>query len=711
MIAHRLMIGIAACLLLVAPCAAFAADPPTGTALDKVPADAEYFSSMLRMGETVATIGKSRAWQQLWNEPEVQALWKKALEKYNEADNPLKAFLADPANKDIPALAADAFSHEVFISAGAGTSDMAEVFMELIGTARYGVKLQKLLGQGDADPERTRIRLVLQSLATNPQRLRIPELLIGFKLTDGAKAAAQLKRLDPLLATALALTPLKGRSKRVKVGDDEFLALELDGSLVPWDQLPIAMYEEKEGEFAPLVKRLKAMKLSVAIGVRHGYLLLAIGESTANIAQFGGKGPALASRAEFKPMAKAAGRPLTAVSYSSAKLRQAVATTPEDVLAFGELAKAGLDQAPIPDDLRKPLEKDIEGVLKAIAKGLKKPSAAMAFSVRTASGWETFDYDYTAPDAAPQKPLTLLDHLGGNPLMAVVWRSGTTVDDYKAFAKWVATFAGHAEKIALAMAPESEPFVESYRKNLVPLFQELSGITEKLWLPALADGQEAVVLDAKWTSRKWHEALAADRELPMLEFGIVLGVSDAAKLEKALESYRTAINKLIAKASEADPTGNIPAIEIPKPKVDAKDGRTFAHYPIPEQLGIDPQFQPTGGLSSNVAVLALSRFHAERLLADSPLQTGLAPFADLKRPLDSAFYFNWAGFVDSAGPWVGFLTKRTAPEERLKEIQATAVKVMKLLRIFCAYGSVTYRESNATVTHSEAAFQDIPENK
>src|SRR6185312_11834571 len=134
MIAHRLMIGIAACLLLIAPRAAVAADPPaTGTALDKVPADAEYFSSMLRMGETVAAIGRTRAWQQLWNEPEVQALWKKALEKYNADDNPLKAFLADPANKELPALAADAFSNEVFIAAGAGTSDMAELFMELLG--------------------------------------------------------------------------------------------------------------------------------------------------------------------------------------------------------------------------------------------------------------------------------------------------------------------------------------------------------------------------------------------------------------------------------------------------------------------------------------------------------------------------------------------------------------------------------------------------
>lgn len=710
MSARRMLVGTAvwSALLLALPQGALAADPAAGTALEKVPADAELFFTMLRMGETVATIGKSRAWQQLWNEPEVKELWKKALDAYNTDDNPLKKFLADPENKELPALAADAVSQEVFLSLGAGTGDLIGMLQEMLGGFRYGPAFQKLLNQNGDDADRTRIRLILQALSKNPERLRVPEILIGFKVSDAAKVKAQLKRLDPLLAGALADTPLKGRSKRVKVENDEFLALELDGSLVPWDQVPLAMYEDKEGEFAPLLKRFKTMKLSVAVGVRQGYLLLAIGNSTAAIAQFGGKGPFLTSRDEFKPLAKAAGRPLTLVSYSSAKLLQAIATKPEDVLGFGDLAKAGLGQLPVPDDVRKPLEKDIDGLLKAIANGLKKPGAEMAFSMRTARGWESYDYDYTPAGSEPARPLTLLNHLGGSPLMAVVWRSGTTVEDYKAFAKWVGAFTGHIEKIALAISPDAEPFVQTYRKDILPILKELGGITEKLWIPALADGQEAIVLDAKWTSKEWHSALPADRELPMLEFGIVLGVSDAAKFKEALQSYRKTLNKLIVKASELDPTGSIPAFEIPEPKVDLKNGNTFAYYPIPAFLGIDKQFQPTGGLSANTAVLALSRQHAERLLSPSPLQTDLVPLADLKRPLDSAFYFNWAGFVTAAGPWVGFLTQQFAPEERRAEIEKMAVKVMGLLRVFRSYGSATYREGGATIIHSEAVFQDIP---
>ncbi|MDB5312575.1 MAG: hypothetical protein JWO38_6777 [Gemmataceae bacterium] len=708
-----LIVRVPAVLLLaLAPGLARAADPkPAETALGKVPADAEFFRSALRLGETVETIGQSRVWKQLWNEPEVQELWKKARAAYETGDGGLAAvrqFFADPANKDLPGLAADALSHEVFVYAGSGTGDLIALFQELAGGARYGPAFQKLLGDNPDDPTRTRVRIVLQSLAEKPERLKVPDLVIGFKVSDPAKVSAQLKRIDPLLADALKDTPLKGRSERVKVDGDEFLVLKLDGSLVPWDKVPLEMFEDKPGEFAPLTKHLKEMKLTVAVGVRQGYLLVAITESVDRLAKFGGAGPKVAGRPELKPLEKVAGRPLTAVGYTSQALRAATATTPEDITGWADLAKAAAQKADLPDADQKALEKDIDALAQAIARGLTKPGAAVNFSVRTARGWETFDYDYTTPGPGEPRPLTLLNHLGGDPLLAAVWRSGTTVEDYRAFAKWVAVFAGHAETIALAKVPDAEETIKTVRKEVVPLVKQLGDVTEKLWLPALADGQEGVVLDAKWASKRWHASLPeADRELPLPELGVVLGVSDPAKLGQALEGYRVLANKMIAKARELDPSGKIPAFEIPKPRVEQKGGRTFAYYPIPEEWGIDRQFRPTGGLSGKVAALTLSREHTERLLAESPLQTGLAPFADLKRPLESAFYVNWAGVVEATGPWVGYLIRSVVPEDKREKAERVAVKVMGVLKVFRSYGSVTYREGGATVTHSEAVFGDI----
>jgi hypothetical protein len=707
----RLLVLAAVLLPIASPSRAKAGDPtPATTAVDKAPADVEVYGSFLRIGETVQTIGRSQAWQQLWADPQVKALWQKARESLAvPAGDNLFKFLTDPANAGLPALALDAVSNEIFFYTGVGTGDLLSLFQELLGGARYGPAFQKLLGGNAGDPNTVRLRILLQMLNEKPERASIPNMVLGFKVSDSNAVKAQLKRLDPVVAGALADTSLKGRSKRVKVDGDEFLVLDLDGSLVPWDMLPLGMFEEKEGEFAPLLKHLKAMKLTVAVGVRQGYLLVAIGSSTDHLAKFGGAGPKLASRPELKPLAAASGKPLTAVGYTSATFRQAIGTTTEDITGFADAIKALLENADLPENLRKGIEKDSDALFQSLAKEyVTKAGASLSFSVRTPRGWETFAHDYTPPAPGQARPLTLLNHLGGDPLMAAVWRSRTTVADYRALVKWAGIIAGHVEKVAIAKSPDAEPIVKMFQQEIVPVLKELSDITEKLWLPALADGQEGFVLDAKWTSKQWHAALPeTDRPMPMPEIGIVVGVSDRAKLEAALEGYRAGVNKLVAKAQTLAPPGAVPEFEIPRPKIETKAGRTFAHYPIPPQLGLDEQFQPTGGLSDTVGVLTLSRGHANRLLTDTPFAAALTPFAG-RKTADSVFYFNWAGIVDTAAPWVGFGIRTAAPEAERKHAEDVALKAIAALKLFREYGSVTYRAGGATVTHSEAVFQDLP---
>ena len=258
--------------------------------------------------------------------------------------------------------------------------------------------------------------------------------------------------------------------------------------------------------------------------------------------------------------------------------------------------------------------------------------------------------------------------------------------------------------------PDSDEILKQYRTDYLPLLRDLSDTIEKLWLPALADGQQAFVLDAKWTSKAWHAMMPpSDKELPMLELGVVLGVSDAAKLEKALESYRKLTNKLLVKARGQIPPGTLPAeFEIPKPKVEQDGGNTYAFYPIPEESGLDRQFRPTGGLSKRVAVLTLSQSHSERLLNEAPLKVDSPVLADTTRPLDSVFYFNWAGMVDAAAAWAPYVI-RLQIDDQLEAIKAEkmARKVFQVLKVFRGYTSVTYREEKATVTHSEEVFKDI----
>ncbi len=700
----------AAAWLAAAGPTARAADPaPADTALGKVPDDAEAYSATLRLGETFDLIGRTRVWTRTWNDPAVKALRDQATAAYKNDEKwaPARDFFEDPANKDLPALAADAFSNETFTYAGGGWSDLLGVLQEVIGATRYGPAIQQLNGDAPGGPEEkmnAQAGMALRALADKPQRIKVPELIIGFKVSDPVKVAAQLKRLDPLVADALAREPKTGSSERVKVGGDDFLVVKADGSLIPWEDIDLSKFEAKKGEFKPLVNHLKSLKITLSIGVRQGYLLIVIADSADKVKRFGGDAPALAGRDEFKPLARNSGKPLTGVSYVSAAFLGGLTTKSEDVTGMADLAKMALEKAGLPDDDRKAIEKDVQELAKGFAKDIRKPGATTAFSFRTPSGWETLTYDYTEPDAAPAKPLTLLNHVGGEPLMAAVWRSGTTVEGYKAFTRWIGVFAGHAEKAAVAKSPEAAEGIKKFREEFLPTIQEMGRVTEKLWLPALADGQEALVIDAKWSSKRWH-ALQPEAEtpLPLPEFALVLGVSDAGKFAEALDGYRVAINTLIGKARDLAPPGQLPPVEIPKPKTESKGGTTFAFYPIPEALGVDPVLQPTGGLSDKVAALALSRGHAERLLAKTPLKAGPGPLADLDRPLDSAFYFNWAGMVDMLVPWADYAARLSGADDKKDQ----ANRAFDILRVFRGYSSATYREGGATITHSEAVFRDV----
>lgn len=712
----RLTPFAAALALLAGGLPARAADPPP-TAADKAPADVDYFRSTLRMGETVKTLAGTRAWKQIWNDPDVQQGWGKLVAQYVAGEGPfgpIKQFLADPANAELPGLVADAFSNEVFLYVGSGAGDTVALAQEVFGAARFGPKVDKLFGEQPADQAAAQARAALRALAESPERIKGPDVVIGFKLTEPEKVAAQLKRLDPLLADALKETPLAGRSKRVTVGDGSFLTVQVDGSLVPWDMLPLAQYEEKEGEFGPLVDRLKKLTFTVAVGVRAGYLLIGFGGTADHLARFGGDGPKLSARPELKPLAKLAGKPVTAVGYVSQKLLASAATTPEDVAGIADLVKEAAGALELPEADRQAIAADIDELAKGYAAGLKPPGAMAEFSVRTKTGWETFAYDYTERPAGDAKPLTLSQHLGGDPLLAIVWRSGTTVEDYRTAVKWVTRFAGHGEKVLEQKAPEPFDKYRLVKAQFLPLLKEWSDTTEKLWLPALADGQQAVVVDAKWTSRQWHPAMpATGKPLPLPEFAVVVGVSDPAKLEQAAEAYWAVGDKVIDKVRELAPDGVPPDLRMPKPKVERKGGRTLARWPLPAELGLDKQFEPTAGVGPKAAAVGLSAGHIGRLLDPKPLKTGLAPLADAARPLDSLAYFNWAGMVDAAGPWVDWATGPDGPGGAANpEAARIARKAAGWLKLFRAYGSATYAENGATVTHSEAVFGDVdPEPK
>ena len=317
----------------------------------------------------------------------------------------------------------------------------------------------------------------------------------------------------------------------------------------------------------------------------------------------------------------------------------------------------------------------------------------------------------------------MLDHCGGNPILALAGRAKYTPENYRLLVKWLKVAYGYVDDFVVPqLDDDKKEQYARFSKVVLPLLRRLDTTTGERLLPALADGQVGLVLDAKIRSKQWIRGIpASDEALPMLEPAIVLGVSDAALLKQAMSEYRSITNDAIAQAREMLPF--IPALDIPDPQTMKVKSGTLYFYPVPQFIGLDPQIVPNAGLSSHVGVLAISEQHSERLLARTPLKVSSGPLADTKRHLAGALYFDWPQLIDAAAPWVDFGLGAAGPKllaglldepadgqeaqnegDNLRKQVHTLLNILKVIRLFT---SAAYLEDGILVTHTETIIKDI----
>ena len=185
-----------------------------------------------------------------------------------------------------------------------------------------------------------------------------------------------------------------------------------------------------------------------------------------------------------------------------------------------------------------------------------------------------------------------------------------------------------------------------------PLLGRLDKATRNLLIPALADGQAGLVLDAKLTSRQFIKALPpTEQALTMLEPAIVMGVSDAGKLKQAFTEYYAVADDFVEVLKGIEKSEIPKDFKIPRPRVYKLRLGTAYGYPLPAEWGVDTRVLPNAALSEKVAVLSLSGKHTLRLLEEKePKIAGFTLPTD--RPLAAVGGLDFAALIDALNPWV-----------------------------------------------------------
>jgi hypothetical protein len=411
-------------------------------------------------------------------------------------------------------------------------------------------------------------------------------------------------------------------------------------------------------------------------------------------------------------------------------MAKAVAASADDIEQLADLSDAISEMADLPEGAAEEARQDLERVAKGYRKRLPVPGPWMAFSFLSEQGYEGYVWDWSKNlPFDGSKRLELLEHSGGAPLGALVFRLKTDPEQFEDFVSWGDMGWSFFRKYLLpkADADDRETF-EEIDEHVAPLGQKLVGILREKILPALADGQIGFVLDSKSKSKRLHKELPASADpLPLVEPAIVLGLDDPKLFREGMNDLFALADELVDEIREVNPDAVPADYQVPEPEKTKVEGGAVWSFAMPGS-GIDEQVRPAIGIGEDVAVLSFLPKQAGRLLVESRLETG-SQLSKFEEPLAGAAALDFAGLVDAIQPWVVYLARYGSVQQQegsvdadrelgaddesdqAKDMLAQSTVVFDALKSLRAAVAETSTTAEATVTHWRNVIRDTPAPK
>ncbi len=687
---------------------ASAEDLKTTTALKFVPADVALYDSTLRGREIYDNIVKSNAFAKIKEMESVDELLKQVAPQMAQFQGVIKT---EPF-KGMYDTGIDMLSNEIFVYASGDSTKLMSIFQQIntenqIQSLSLYINLMTgNLDMFDPDIAQQQPKAMMKILADNIDELKVPTVVMGFKATNPDRARAQLPVLESMLTQALAQEEiLKDSLKKETIDGNEYLVMRLDGAMIPMEEDDIEDIAEELGDdVRKLVAKLKETKIAISLGVRENYVLLTIGPDTSHLKKIG-KGKLLADIPEMAPVFKQGDKRVVSIGYASKKLMKAATYSKEDI---DQLLK-GMSKLipPLPGALQADIQKDLAMLSQDIQKNMPTPGAVVDVAWLSEYGIEELIFDHSTNKIMDgSQPLSLLDHVGGDPMFCMVARVKNISGIYEMEVKWMKRiwhYVTAAADLTLATETEEYELYKKARKALEPVFVKLDKVNREKLVPAFKDGHSGIVFDVKSKDTQWFAMQPeSDKPLPMLEVGTLDSINNPKAIKEAGQVYFDAVNMLLKKASELDP--EVPSMNIPGPQVKKVTGGTIYYYPLPEEWGVSKKIAPNAGLGKKVLVLTTAPEFSERLLKKTPLSIeGALPNAT--EPAAAAVICNFPLFVDAVMDWIEYgNTQEPLPEGIWPQIQ-TGAEVLKCFR----GGSwvQTIRSDGVTVHRIRIHFKDI----
>ena len=435
----------------------------------------------------------------------------------------------------------------------------------------------------------------------------------------------------------------------------------------------------------------------------------------------------MASTKPFEPLGEHRNARITGISYVSEALARAAAPSAADLEQLAALADTVADSAGLPDGAAREAREMLGKMAAGYKRRLPIPGPALGYSFLTDQGYEGYSWDWTRNGVLDSsKPLDLLGHTGGSPLLSIVTRAKTPPDQFDDFVDWGRMALAFFRKNILIKADEDDrERFEQAGRQFEPLADRLLTTLQTKIFPALADGQSAFVLDGKEKAARLQRLMPASVEpLPIVAPAIAVKLEDPKLFREGLSDLFALADDLVEEIRALNPDSLPDGYRIPEPSKSKVDGGALWTFALPN-AGLDDQIEPTIGIGEDVAVFSLLPKQASRMLLRTPQETGAA-LSRFGEPLGVAAAADGPGLIDLIEPWVeyavrvGVLQQRNGfvdndstigPEgddDRMRDILRHTSVVFEALRCIRVTVAEATTRSDATVVHWQNVIRDLP---
>lgn len=632
----------------------------SSTALTLAPQDAAFFATSVNMGDAWRNFVNGAFVARLRSVRYVQTLEREIVQQWDVPQGPLgqlRGYLENPNVQNVLRLLSDMCSDESFVYA---ENDWCEA---IEATVKYRNEFLELYRDDLEGIDRFFAELDRASI----DRIPIPTLVMGFRLTEVENARLQLDALEGIFRLAgqadQEWQTVLNNLQRKDYSDGQSLSLVLDTSLIPLDSVP----EENRAQVDKVIELLEGRSISLSIGIKSSILVIALSESPDVIESIGEVSPSLLDHEAMAPLKQADLAELRSINYLSSRWRQSQWNANfghyfRNLTAqFSGAITNSQDEIEDAEEWKAEIAEDARLVDERINEIAPRFGDMVAWSRATKSGEEGWTYDWSTnmgfEDGAP---LEVLDYAGTHSLLLMGFKQIKAPAASALFDLFLDKAPRHIERFIVAAEEDEQDrqlALDVYHR-VWPMLDEVVEIFRQKIFPSLHSNETLFSFAANWTTQRLGELPLAEEPLPLPEFAMACKLDDRELFLEGCDNLYGVFDQVLELVRELNPEGVPPDYSVPRPQ-EAVAGETTTYYYDELSKAIPLEgFRLQLMVSNEAIVIGYSDRQVRDMIAKQRLRTRPAWMTD-ETPVAVVSYADFGGILGAIRPWIKYGLLRT----------------------------------------------------